>query len=223
MRNLLLLMGFAALIASSVSADQARQTCETIATTEAPESLRGAIQQLKPAAIRVCKQIDYNTETYSALGPIAPLSNGVCHYFETVIGPQRARVRTEFMVRASARCPSQTSGDYVAVDFVSVSDFVAITDLLGQITASPEAFTKAFSALQSDRLGSREFKSFEQYVNQKHHIKVLRISRMSNFIGLFSMFDVLIEKPGDASARYALRVRKLFGWLSIVDIDYDIS
>jgi hypothetical protein len=128
------------------------------------------------------------------------------------------------MARAGAQCPSQTSGNYVAVDLVSASDFVAITDLLRRIESSPDASNTVFSAISNSRLRSPEFVSFERFVRQNKSASAWRISRRPGFLNLYSTFDVMVGKPDDPSGFYVLKMRKfLWGQVEIVDVERAMS
>lgn len=64
-------------------ADQMRETCTTIRAERIvlPPKQSVQVQSMKPAAVRVCKLLDYNSETYTAITRSHYHSAGVCSLF----------------------------------------------------------------------------------------------------------------------------------------------
>ncbi len=204
------------------SADQVRQDCKVLLdpASEAPHSLRDYVKRFEPSALRVCRRSDQQVETYYALSAIVHNSNGICHFYDEEIVPkvQHTKYKQQYMLRTFGGCPQQNSSRYVPADHVSEADFIEIMYLINRISTSSVDREKIFSTLPDEQRRSKGFKSFHTHIGTAKSPHVVRISRMSNFMNLFSTFDVLIEKPDNAYEWYVLRIRKFFG-LTLVDFD----
>src|SRR6185503_11854645 len=114
-------------------ADRVRQECRTAAAADSdvPGSVRGYMDRNPGAVLRVCKQLDLNTASYYARGPISK-SGEICSFAQSRIEPERGEPSStlQYMVRSKGPCPAYESARYVPAHNTTETDFAALAKFL---------------------------------------------------------------------------------------------
>lgn len=212
-----------AMLVLPAAAREILQECRLVEDMSSlPVAIRSAVEKQRPAAVRVCKQVDFSTETYHAVGPVELLDD-VCQFTYTSLPPEQqsaAPYELRFMLPANGECPAPDPTRYIPAHNVSAEDFAAIAKLLRHMSSSKEGLAEALGELSDEQQQMPGLRAFQQQVQKTGRISVIRIVHPTSLFGLRSMFEIEIEGLVDKSQFYVLQVRKrLFGGLKVVGLE----
>jgi hypothetical protein len=201
-------------------ADRVLQECQTVESSSPtiPALVRDYMRSNSQTVIRLCKQIDFGTETYDALGAVTKTGD-VCRYTRVQISPLAgdATEPSQYLAWAPSACPRHESPRYVLAANISQTDFVSIYRFFEHIASSPQAFSSAIADLPDAQQESAELSSLGRQINRTGGVRILRVFQWQSFLGIRSVFQVDIADADNDASFYAFRVRDLFGELSLME------
>jgi hypothetical protein len=201
-------------------ADRVRQECRTAAAADSdvPGSVRGYMDRNPGAVLRVCKQLDLNTASYYARGPISK-SGEICSFAQSRIEPERGEPSStlQYMVRSKGLCPAYESARYVPAHNTTETDFAALAKFLDELAASGDAFSSALADLSSDQPHYADVADVRAQIVRLGYLPTLSVAEFPGVLNLWSVFEVDLKSATD-DVFYVLRVRRLFGHFSVISL-----
>lgn len=201
-------------------ADRVRQECRMVATAEsdAPNWVREYMNRNPDAALRVCKQIDFNTASYYARGPITQVGE-ICRFTQSPIqlASEAPSSTLKYMVRNKGVCPPYESSRYVPAHNTTEANFAALAEFLDEIGSSDQAFSSALTDLPTDQLHYADVADVRAQVTRIGHLPTLAVAEFPGVFNLWSVFEIDLKSTTE-DVFYVLKVRRLFGHFSVVEL-----